>query len=265
MRELTDKGFIERANDVIDIVNENHERYKREQELLEQAGNRGVNAKMKKVLNRILGNPEPVIKKEIIYMSLDEKERLILKNSDGIVVGEIAIYQNMHARIAIINKKPVFRIIKGNDIYLEKDIKTNDIIYAQIKVAREDVMDEILELNDSSNEMVDSAKEIFALIDSKNYEAMDKYIMHSMEQLINNNLEAAPLKQRQTYTEVYVAVQRLNKHKELLNQYYLTLNDSYEMQLFYIDREYREIAEKLINAGLYEIPNYLDEEKIARG
>ena len=264
MRELTEQEFIKQSNDMINIVNENHERYQKDQELLEQAGNRGVNAKMKKVLNRILGNPEPVIKKEIIHMSLDAKDRLILKNSEKEIVGEIAIFKNIHMKIAHTNKRPVFQFIQGNDIYLEKDLKNNNVLYAQMKVARKEVMEEITHIEESSKEMLDAAKYLFSLIDANDYETIDKYIMYSMERLINNNLEAAPLQQRQTYTEVYVAIQMLNKHKELLNQYNPAIGDGYKMQLLYIEREYRNIIEKLINAGLYEIPNYLEEEKIAR-
>ena len=77
MTELTSKEFERQVEEVINLVNENHDKYVRDQERLQEAGNRGFNAKMKNVLNRIMGTPEVVTKKQVIYYYVDKIKKTI--------------------------------------------------------------------------------------------------------------------------------------------------------------------------------------------
>lgn len=250
MAELSDREYERQIEEVINIVNENHDKYLEEQSLLEQAGNRGINAKMRKVLNRIMGIADETTSKKIVYFKNENNEKLHIRTSDGSVVGTITLNRGVEAKIKLVDTKPIFKIFKNNEVYIERDLMSNKLISNNVTP---EVFGEVSKTYAESKDMVSGAKLIYELLDNKNYAEIENYIIYSMTELINNNLETAALEQRQVYTEVYVAYQQINKLKNLIIEYQQKGMD-YDFLLESLDQEYRSICEKLINAGLYVIP-----------
>ena len=178
----------------------------RDQERLQEAGNRGFNAKMKNVLNRIMGTPEVITKKQVIYYYVDKSDRLIIRDSDGNIVGYTSLTKQMESKVELVDNRPIFVLRRGNEVYLRKDVLDGRMKASAVGAQ---TFKDVSRAYSDSKEMLEGTKKIYELIEAKDYDAIDSFIMHSMEELINNNLDTAPIEQHQAYIEVYVANQRL--------------------------------------------------------
>jgi len=250
MTELTSKEFERQVEEVINLVNENHDKYVRDQERLQEAGNRGFNAKMKNVLNRIMGTPEVVTKKQVIYYYVDKSDRLIIRDSNGNIVGYTSLTKQMESKIELVDNRPIFVLKRGNEVYLRRDVLDGRMKATAVGAQ---TFKDVSRAYSDSKEMLEGTKKIYELIEAKDYDAIDSFIMQSMEELINNNLDTAPIEQHQVYIEVYVANQRINKLKNSIMRYEEEGKD-YTAVVEMLDNEYRIICEKLINNGLYKVP-----------
>ena len=254
---LTDKEFDEQIAEAIRLVN-NHAREVRAQQAAKpeepEKGSR-LSALKQKVLSRISGREERVTKKQVIYFDNDNNERYVIRTSDGQEVGTISINKKLENKINLVNNKPVFVIYRGNEVYLEKDVMTGQMKGHNVGGAN---------FRETMRASIEATKQIFELLDQKNYEAIDQYITHSMETLIvSGDLESTQKEKREAYVKVQVLYRNISKIKAAMAGV-TEIDERHTEILKQLDVLYRQICQILINVGLYDI-GLADTEKITRG
>jgi len=265
MTELSSVEFERQTDEVIKMVNDHHDEYVREQERLLNEQNKGFNALRKKILSRITGyNTEKTTKKEVIHFINDNNIALIIKNSEGIVIGVMSLTngfrEKVKAKIELVNNKPIFIIYRGNEVYLNTDIYTNKTI-AKFTVGEtlEEVKAEIRE----SRPMFNGSKEIYELRENKQYSVLDNYITDCMVKILENDgLNLSPVDITNLHTQLQVQYREIQRTKmELATAEQIT--EEHGEMLKTLDNLYLVICTNLINMGLFELPE-INEEKITR-
>lgn len=252
MAELSKKTYDEQTEEVLSIVNAKHDALKR----LDEAGNKGVNAKMKKILDRLMGIPETP--KKVIYFYNDNNEKLHIRTSDGNFVGTIILNNGIKSKIELVDNRPIFVLYKNGEQLYKKDVLTGQ---AKASVPSPNELKSVFREHKNSLEMIEATKQIFMLIENKQYQDIDAFILHNMEILVGTGLETAPMEQKKVYSNVKFIYQKIRILVEEIKEY-AEKNIPYDDLLSKVDNEYRSACQILINAGLYELPNM--EDKVTR-
>lgn len=226
----------------VNIVNNKH------QELLN---------KKKSILERLSGRAK---KRQIIRINIDKSNpanwAMYIRDKNDNIIGFMILHQNLR-RLLIpkveLNKKrePVFRIYKDEVLCFAQDIMKNKACGINIK---KDEFNDVVKTYRDSQPIIDITKKIFELIETRQYGLVEEFIRTAMENLIKNNIDAASIEQRQIYTELYVASQRINKIKLSINELQQTNGDCQPL-LENLDQEYRDACQKILNSKLDELVN----------
>lgn len=267
MTKLTEEKFQEQIDQVIRIVNENHERYQKEQRLRHAID--PYSLKKKKIISQMGGyKTERISKKTIKNLILTIEEELRIKNKDQKAVGKISITagfkEKVRSKFKLVDNKPIFIIYRGNEIYLQENIKEDKRI---IHFAQGDVLKEVTKEISESRVVVDQSKVIYELIENKDYSVLDNYITNFMAQIIENkDLSLTPIEVNNIHTKLQVQYRDIQRTKsELLSS--SEVSDVKRELLKKLDNLYMIICTTIMNiANLKNINlNFFEEEKIARG
>lgn len=265
MTKLTEEKFQEQVDQVIKIVNDNHERYVKEQQLFAE-NNNSFNSLKKKILSRITGyQNEKITKKHIVqFVNLNE-EKLNIKKSDGTSIGVMFLAHNFKekvtSQIQLVDNKPVFLIYRGNEVYLNENILEGR---RMTHFLQGDTLKEVTTMFKESRPMINKTKEIYELVESKQYSVLDNYITDCMVKILENDgLNLSPVDINNLHTQLQVQYREIQRTKmEIATSGEVT--ESHREMLKKLDNLYMVICTTLINMGLSELPS-LEEEKIARG
>lgn len=247
----------------IRMVNENHEKVLDRRTLEARSP---LKAKMLKIISMISDDSNKAkcyTRHTVIGFWNEDNEKYIIKTISGELIGTIKINNKINTKIELVNNRPVFVVSRDNEVYFKKDLITGEVL--EKSIGREG-FNATVRASVEAQGMIQKTKEIFELIENKNYDAIDYYLSWGMEQLItNNDIDATQKDKRDAYIKIQVLYRNAQKLKSSIASA-IDVNDSYLEMFNQLDILYRQMCEILINAGYYNIPEMKndDEEKITR-
>jgi len=202
--------------------------------------------KLEEVMSRI--TPKKKKRPQIICQNFYGKV-LLVKSSDGSVIAHMSLGDNLkkHVRSKIeldAYYEPVFVLMRNNEDYLKVNVMKQEGF--AIKTNSTDEFQEIKESIKSSKPMLEDTKNIFGLIEAKNYDEVDVYITDYMAELINNN----DMESTSIYSTLLVRFRDIQRVKSAL-QNKIGVTPIHQELYNQLDILYRNICETIINSKNY--------------
>lgn len=260
----SDTAYKKDIAEAIRMVNENHDKAVEKQR--REAETSPLKLRMQKIISRISGDPiksKCYSRHTVIYFYNDNNEKYLIKMSSGELIGTLKINNKINTKIELVNNRPVFVVSRNNEVYFKKDLITGEVL--EKSIGREG-FNATVRASVESQGMIQKTKEIYELIENKDYDAIDYYLSWGMEQLItNNDIDATQKDKRDAYIKIQVLYRNAQKLKSSLVST-IDVNDAYLETFNQLDVLYRQMCEILINAGYYHMPKMVndEEEKITR-
>lgn len=247
---MTDFEYDKETQEVIAMVNDHYAEIHRPKSKYEML--------KKKVISRISGKKEPML---IISFNLtDVEDRYAITTSGGQNVGIINIGTNIKTKMELVRRRPVYKIYKSDVAFYEYDVLNNLVDYDFNKYQNQEV---ISDTNNRNQPVIDSTRIIFELIESQDYDNVEKYIVLCMEKLIaKKDVDVNP-----NFRDIFESAQKLirnihRKKTEISDK--IRIRQDYSKEHKELDFMYREICILFINYGMYELPDFGTEEIVLK-